>query len=150
MSRISTSVVVAVALLAATPASAQVEQTSDGALKFLGQALSRAKVTWPGSDRFAWVVGTSITIGDHKASSCRTKLTFEDHGASGALIGNREVVVNWEAVAEVKQGGSVVIVKTTYPETTYYTLAAEGMAARVAYAMDFMRQYCDPGADTGF
>lgn len=58
---------------------------------------------------------------------------------------------NWGTLKEVRQSGSDV--RLQFPaarNATHIHVGAEAMAARVAYAIEFLRMKCDPAAGTGF
>lgn len=79
---------------------------------------------------------------DREVRNGDRKYTRGDLGAGAA-------VVNWAKVAEVKQYGlQVAIVGGGMRQTV--NLPSDALAARVAYAMEFLRQNCDPTAGTGF
>lgn len=57
-----------------------------------------------------------------------------------------EATVNWATLAAVTQDGMVVRV----PGRSDAVFASEALATRGAYAMEFLRNHCDPTAATGF
>ncbi|CAN7525520.1 hypothetical protein LJR143_003551 [Pseudoxanthomonas sp. LjRoot143] len=57
--------------------------------------------------------------------------------------------IDWDKVAEVKQDGTSVAVSGIKPAIRF-KLASEPLAARVAYAMEFLRLECDATSGTGF
>lgn len=57
--------------------------------------------------------------------------------------------LDWSKAAEVKQDGSSVSVMGIKPALKFY-LPSEALAARVAYAMEFLRTNCDATSGTGF
>lgn len=70
---------------------------------------------------------------------------------------------DWRGVRSARVAGSSVIVSTIEPpfrvwpsvrvstrNEVEFQLSDEGMAARVGYAMEFLRLHCDPVANTGF
>ncbi len=64
-------------------------------------------------------------------------------------IGSGAAPLNWARIAEVKQYGlQITIVGGGTRQTV--NLPSEALATRVAYAMEFLRQNCDPTAGTGF
>lgn len=65
-------------------------------------------------------------------------------------VGNQ--ALRWRDVAEVahEPGTKEVRVIMTDGNRNVFELAAASTAARLAYAMEFLRQHCDPAAETGF
>ncbi|MFC3711147.1 hypothetical protein ACFOMD_01100 [Sphingoaurantiacus capsulatus] len=88
--------------------------------------------------------------------ACATILKFTDYAnpdyADGWKIGPRgidSVTLDWRKVAKVTANGSYVDVSPSQPGVQF-RLASPDLAKRVAYAMEFLRQECDPAAATGF
>lgn len=60
-------------------------------------------------------------------------------------------LVNWGSVTEVEQEGVLVTVATPWPRPQFrFNVGSEAMAARLAFAMEFLRSHCDVTAGTGF
>jgi hypothetical protein len=60
--------------------------------------------------------------------------------------------IDWATVAQVKHtsGSSVVEVYERKGMIRGIDFNSPSLAARAAFAMEFLRQHCDPSADTGF
>ena len=65
--------------------------------------------------------------------------------------------LSWEYIAEARQGDAAhesrSIVYLTFRESGtvwYLNFGSPALAARAAYAVEFLRQHCDPAAGTGF
>lgn len=85
----------------------------------------------------------------------RNDSNFEvDHGRKNywkvrANMLQGPVRIDWDKVAEVKQSGSSITVTGISPAMRFH-LASEALAARVTFAMEFLRMNCDTTAGTGF
>jgi hypothetical protein len=75
-----------------------------------------------------------------------------DYQAYTTAQGTQSWNLDWTAVAEVehKTGTEVVEIKERKRMNRIYNFNSPALAARAAYAMEFLRQHCDPSADTGF
>ncbi len=61
--------------------------------------------------------------------------------------------ISWDNVIEVKtsnSGSDVLVVHNGLEKPTLVRVGAKDMAARVAYAMEFLKISCDKAAGTGF
>lgn len=66
-------------------------------------------------------------------------------GSEGGIV--------WDSVASVQQAGDTVVTRYVSggePWDAIYHFTSPELAARAAYAMEFLRQACDPARDTGF
>lgn len=80
---------------------------------------------------------------------CTTRLQTRMSSTGGAQI----QLIRWRAMHEVRQTGTRVVVmniRSTFRRTRTFDFGTEALAARAAYAMEFLRQHCDPTAGTGF
>lgn len=139
------------ALNLATPVGAQGgAQTSENAKRFLSQALVGSSVHWEfGNGSYVKVrIGKYNQYTDPHLAECRVKFYGTYTYANG---GGRDddFIIFFEEMREARQEGAAVILK--YSTSTYtLNLNSGSMAARVAYAMEFMHQSCDKLAETGF
>lgn len=71
--------------------------------------------------------------------------------APGWVTGGKPGGFHWGEVKEVKQvGGTVELLFKGNTTWTTVHLGSNDLAARVAYAMEYLRIHCDPTASTGF
>ena len=194
--------------LLSSPASAQVEQTVEGAQQFLAAVAAQGSLTvsvrdkigqrerWPGTNR-GWVsldydqafdaywckygqsprgsittcnqtysLGPQTVREINPGEFCVFRLRYskKDYIEPATnppkskdgrfVVTETEKSVPWHLVSNVRAQSSAVhfdIYDGSQARWTYrFNLSAPDMANRVAYAMEFLRVYCDPTAGTGF
>lgn len=169
-------------------ASAQSDQTVDGAQKFIAVIASQ-HATRLETD---WGNGFGTTLGRHpvqycqdipgffevrrecgynypaelvtrpqpsldaasKISDCSTRFQYTDSAtAIGEYTitptGTTTVDVDWSKVASVATNGVYVFIEGQRPRVRL-EMASVDLAARIAFAMEFLRTNCDEAASTGF
>jgi hypothetical protein len=107
-------------------------------------------------------------------STCKTKLEFSDDeskrlssvrdhdytsAGGGTYVGEIGLTIypqgftvadlDWAKIAKVEAIGSAVVMSPLSPRIRLQ-LPSPGLAARVAFAMEFLRMHCDPLGKTGF
>lgn len=126
-------------------------QTPENAARFLRQILPGTTMAWDGNDGAGADVLHDSPYEPTTASPrvCDTAFRARYRNRHSGVLQANSHTVFWRSVREVsQQGGTVTVIDAE--SVRRYALVAEGTAARVAYAMEFLRQHCDPGADTGF
>ena len=158
-------------LAAAAPVEAQGEQTVENAQRFLSQVLMGRSYHWGLVERSAAkarlsIVGKSPIIDASAKRRCVSSLRFDNSALElrsrnetqrfvdlqpGSRIGGGPPF-NWGSdLGEARASGTRVYLKWTGAEdTSNIDMESEALATRVAYAMEFLRQHCDPTAGTGF
>jgi hypothetical protein len=146
------SVCLAALLLALPPAvHAQPQQTSAGAQKFLESALSGAQI------RFYYASGSfqdgKLAGAVTSPRECATSIEGIDLPADNELGANfiSGKVIAWDRIAGVSVSSADITVKRLGSQEYYkFTFPTSEYAARVGYAMEFLRIACDKAAATGF
>ena len=128
-----------------------VGQTPENAQRYLSTSLpERYTVIFPEAPNFpmdyrrqtsARPDGTCITVFEHSA---RGGTPFTGNP------GDNVQRVGWADVEEIRQDGTSVVQLNRDGLRLVWQPASEAAAARLAYAMEFLRQHCDPAAGTGF
>jgi len=129
-------------LAAAAPAAAQGEQTPEGARRFLEQVLPGVVVQVPGGTWRIEIVSINPPTDDGCHLGYRD-IQLTDNNSPG-IHG-----FDFADVFEIRAEGTDVVVVQRHV-TVNWRIGSEAMAARVAYALEFLRQRCDRTADTGF
>ena len=88
---------------------------------------------------------TFRSVGEATDENCTMPFNYLEESIAQVLSG----AIGWDRVREVSQEGARVIVSMTGWRGTLH-LPSEQTAARVAYAMEFLRVHCDPASSTGF
>lgn len=102
----------------------------------------------------------TFPIAVQPASQCGTRISLGDPGYSrGADLGSEKytvsepdltpIVLDWSKVTRVMQSGTLVEIVGAYPRVAFI-MASEDLAARAAYASEFLRSNCDAAAHTAF
>jgi hypothetical protein len=151
--------VTAVLVSAVRAQDAPPQQTVENAQRFLSDALPRratVQETWrnsqsdPGAThgiRSAYYEVFSLVDqrGRPLDTRCETVVLYSSSPDPERTLTS----VKWWDVEEVRQDDTIVIVESAY-RTQRFNLPTSALAARVAFAMEFLRGECDPGRDTGF
>lgn len=135
----------AIIIALASPAAAQPTQTFEGAQQFLtvtGKSL-KARAVYDNGE------GVDFQILDMQQSArqrCATSYSLPGEAGRKAII--------WRDVPQVRADGRYVIVRQLDANRETYNMRidydVESLAARAAFAMEFIRLACDPTAGTGF
>lgn len=145
----------AISAISFSPSARAQEQTVEGAQRFL-DSLARSNQLWQivadseqglrrnGSTRWNWVRA--------QQNGCTSRVNLGGHvtEVTGAQIDVFEVNVEWWRWSNIRAIGSNVYVNDSIFPFTMFRFSSSDMASRVAYAMEFLRQNCDPHAGTGF
>lgn len=140
--------IIGAAFLGAAPAAAQDDprQTPENAKLFIERTLPNSNYAWrpPNAEHFHRVA----SISPNQTSVCAITVNSVDQN-TGQSTGNgdwdfRHIrgithYSHWKNVELHLQGGMISV-----------DAGSEATAARLAFAMEFLRQHCDPAVDTGF
>ncbi len=164
MTRTIHALLLAAAALACTPALAQ-QQTPANAQTFLQLTAEKTGATLSWYSRGAWNIhrfeGTNYPTPPDKVNSitsksaCMSVINIDDkYGIESVdpVVYKRRVTdveVDWNKVPSVTQNGMGVELKIA-GQPMRLDMPSESLAARVAYAMEFLRVHCDSSAKTGF
>lgn len=136
----------AATLAIAGPAAAQeAKQTPESAQRFLAINLPTFfSVSMNGQREITATRTTVPTATDTCTTDFKARLGNESNAISWAM--------GWRSVVDVSnsEGSSYVVVKDKFGFTKGFDFGSAALAARAAFAMEFLRQSCDPAADTGF
>lgn len=142
--------VAALALLSGTSeAQPSSGQTPENARRFLAQALpgTSARSVYI-SHANAVSIGDNIPVKDLEAADCQIDFNaIKTYGENTKVNGVHGFF--FSSMLEAKQDKTRVII-TSKVVTETIELRSEALAARVAYAMEFLRQDCDKLSQTGF
>lgn len=141
--------VCAVASAASAKAQQNGLQTPENAQRFLGLTLVGSSVEWDLGDRRVGVRLEKYTPKfDTDLPLCKTSFegTYSYTGGGGRYDSH---TLFYASLREVRQDRTRVIM-VSKDSSRIIELRSESIAARVTYAMEFLRQHCDPSADTGF
>jgi hypothetical protein len=126
-------------------ARAQQGQTLEGAQQFLaitGKSL-KARGVYDDGDGFDFQI---TDMQQNPKNRCVTSFAVPAETGRKAII--------WRDVSDVKADGRYVVVRQLDNQREAYNMRidyqAESLATRAAFAMEFIRQACDPTAGTGF
>lgn len=127
-------------------ASAQ-QQTPENAQRFLALSLpSQYRYQLDGIDE-AFTERRTAEI-QAQDSNCRTTWP------NGRTDQQTETSIDWRRTLEIRHNGRLVTLVVRNPHdirvTWFFDLGADAAAARAAFAMEFLRQHCDPAVGTGF
>ena len=170
-------ILVAAALAFPATLSGQVSQTPDGARQFLLQVLSANNVGMAEKSEGYWnlvsrIVTTSTSDREYKSDGpdnlietaakkddCTFYLTTSVAPNSSENTARADVSIHRHSVgymeidfrklAKAELNGALIYLHGL-PEAYRVRLPSDEMATRVAFAMEFLRQSCDPTAGTGF
>ena len=133
------------------PVQAQVEQTADGAQQFVLQTLDRSlsKFAIKTKSNNYWRTAEVAYLA--KLERCRSQLNYRYPDAPTPEWNGS---IDWSALGEVEivPGASANnAVRFVFKEQEYrFEFISSDMATRFAYAATFLRDACDPTAQTGF
>lgn len=87
-------------------------------------------------------------------SDCLTEIEITEAstyagGYQISALGTHKLRLDWAKIAKVQQSGNTVTVSPTSPGLRF-RLSSDDLATRTTFAMEFIRQNCDPAAATGF
>lgn len=123
------------------------QQTPTSAQLFLATTLPKQYTVIFKDTGFGSVRDESATVSDIKSSSaCYTTWYRSNKLNPNARMDDG---INWRGVVEVRQERTFVYI-TSEIYTKVYDFRSESLAARAAFAMEFLRLHCDPTAGTGF
>ncbi len=169
--------IVTLAVLSAGLTSVQAqEQTVESAQKFLEQVLTSLRADTRMTQNRHGKISPSRRYGDIKkvesVARCQTKITvsYDRHisaydtdmvpNQSGRLVRGEwgpwtgaytlDATKLTEVSVPEKSKNTIRVHTTDNSETVVFIGTAESLVARVAFAMDFLRQKCDATAATGF
>lgn len=84
-----------------------------------------------------------------RGSGCRSTVALLAPARYGDVADRTPISIDWSRVTKVSQAGLAIEVGGTYPELQF-NLPSEDLAARAAFAAEFIRTSCDSTASTGF
>lgn len=131
-------------LLQAHPAVAQPAQTPENAQKFLSMYLpTNFSLVYKG--KAMKMRRASPVTWSQEFCTTEFKRVTED-----SLI--QDAGISWLSVIEVRHvsNSAIVVVTDTSHFHQTFDFQSPDLAARAAFAMEFLRQHCDPAAETGF
>lgn len=131
--------ILALCLLSASATYAQGEQTPENAQRFL-------KITLPSNFTLCNSHGCteeSRVTPIEPGNECHTKYqaSYNTPGVGG---------IYWDGVVSVERSRSQVTVRNGTIVKLVFDFGSEQLATRAAFAMEFLKQHCDPAKDTGF
>lgn len=143
------SVIAAVMLTVAPSATAQAPaQTIGSAMRFLSIQFDRGmtlRTTFPQGKVFE----DTVLRSSRSVKTCSSDFTLRQH--RDGWVGNAGLY--WPDVVDVRQRDAFVEVNTRVAKEIWkyaFDTGSPELAVRVAYAMEFLRQACDPAGTTGF
>ncbi len=136
-------------LAIANPVAAQpAEQTVEAAQRFLAIQFDRGMATSSTQTDQPGVIRGRVIASRARPDRCTSGYVWQDQ-SGGSGPGEED----WPNIVSVQHQGSTVLTTRSVPQQTMvttYEIGSTDLASRVAYAMEFLRQACDPSANTGF
>lgn len=125
-------------------ATAQPQQTPENAQRFLAAALpERFLLQFESAPP---VNAVRISQVQTENNHCGTRFNYHLEGVSA----QRGMPLNWSQVASVMQQAEAITLQLTAQYRLYFNFPSRDLATRATFVMEFLRQHCDPLADTGF
>lgn len=127
---------------------AEPQQTVENAEKFLTYALKGTRISLKSQGEFAYIRIDDLSY----TEKCKIDTVYVQNDKGEYLDRKLKGSIDFKKMIEVSANNEDVVYKVRAASIQELTIStgSKSMAARVAYAMDFIRRDCDPTESTGF